>query len=129
MLVVQNATLFVPFIGRSVNWHRGRGRHPMEYKRLKDQCAAAVRAAGGSHVAPFREPVALQFTPMLGKGVRRWDIANYAITCKMIEDCLVQEHIFPDDTNTYVREWRIRVPVRIGGDSCIAVQITVETDE
>jgi len=111
----------IGWIGPSMNtiWA---GIHWSKRKKSKDAglkaCHVAMR-----NIMPFDCPVKLEFNYIVGKGKRMYDVSNYALTGKVIEDSLVKFSILEDDTPEHVVRITMNKPTR-GPKSITIVKIT-----
>ena len=89
------------FIGQSMNRISGNFRARSGQKRIGlEMVKWEIEIAG---IQPIAVPVYWVFMPFMGKGKKRWDWSNYAMTVKTIEDAFVQAGILPDDSSAYVK--------------------------
>lgn len=97
----------VPWIGPSLNkiWA---GVHWSKRKKIADEAHQAVLVAI-RNVVPFTGPVTLAYFPFIGKG-KRYDLTNYAVTIKGIEDGLVGYKIIESDSFKVVQRVTIHQP-------------------
>ena len=112
----------IPWIGGSMNtiwagvlWSK---RNAMKDDGAK-ACMVAMR-----NIKPFSNPVRLEFRPVVGKGRRSYDVSNYALTNKVIEDCLVKFKILEDDTPKFVTQ--ITTFAHIRGDDTETILRIIE---
>jgi len=116
----------VPWVGPTMNkiWA---GIHWRKRKEIADDAHLAVRAAINGKKR-FQGPVTIDYYPFI-KG-RRYDLTNYALTCKGIEDGLVLCGIIQGDSFKYVRRVTIHPPVSLkSGLSFMRVIIKKEDAE
>ncbi len=107
---LQRQILEVEWMGPSLNSVYA-GVHWRKRKTWAEDGHLAVMAAvRQARIKPVIFPVHLTFTPYI-KG-RQYDVSNYALTAKIIEDGLVKEGILKADTPRYVRSMTIKAPVK-----------------
>ena len=102
-------TIFVPWVGPTGNqvWA---GIHWAKRKKIADSAAWAVKIACRG-VGRILCPVQLEYTPF--HNGRHYDVTNYFLTVKVIEDKLVKvAKILPDDTPRWVRRVILNAPVK-----------------
>ncbi len=118
---LQKQILKVPWMGPSLNEVYA-GIHWATRHSWADTGHAAVWAVVvQSKIKPADKPVQLTFTPHI-KG-RQYDIINYALTAKIIEDGLVKEGILKSDTPKYVTGITLNAPIRTKAQSYMIVAI------
>lgn len=114
--------IFVPWIGPSMNkiWA---GCHWSARKKIADAGHKAVIVALSKYSSialgfdenarpnPFTGPVSLEYTPY--HAGRHYDLSNYAVTCKAIEDGLVLSGFLSGDSQKVVRRMTINPTVRV----------------
>jgi hypothetical protein len=105
----RHITIPIPYIGPSLNKIYA-GMHYSKRKRNADEAHLIVKMACKG-IKSVSNPVSLTFTPYHNS--RLYDCSNYAYTCKLIEDGLVQAGVLVDDTNKYVKQIIINAPVKI----------------
>ncbi|WP_423820855.1 hypothetical protein V5738_10985 [Salinisphaera sp. SPP-AMP-43] len=112
--------IFIPWLGPTLNqiWA---GMHWAKRNKIAHQAHKACLAA--PDLAQFTTPVSLVFQPQHGKGRRRLDCTNYAVTQKAIEDGLVEAGILPGDSFSEVVSVKTEAPIR-GDETGIWVTIT-----
>ena len=103
----------VPWLGPSLNsiYNSKHWAVLREHKRLA-AIAVMVGIGNARWSRDLEFPVIISIKPLPGKGQRRYDMINYALTYKIIEDCLVRRGILPDDSHRYVQAFQIEQPVR-----------------
>lgn len=115
-------SILVPFIGPSTNSIYA-GVH---WQKRRDQKARAMIAlATLGRINPVSNPVNIEVTPYLGKGIRGYDVSNYSYTYKLIEDAMVKKGILQDDSPQFVRSVKFNAPVR-HSEKHSATLITIE---
>ena len=92
--------VFIPWLAPSLNkvWA---GMHWAKRNKIARNGHLIVK----THLrgAPkLRPPVMLVFQPIQPTG-RRFDASNYALTAKVVEDCLVDAELLGDDSGAYVQ--------------------------
>lgn len=101
--------LDIPWVGPSMNaiWA---GKHWSYRQNVAIEGHKAVKIAikQAGKVEPFTTPVDIHYEPYV-KG-RGFDTSNYAVTCKAIEDGLVEFDVLEDDTPKFVRRVSIDPP-------------------
>lgn len=118
--MMYEAKVFIPWLGPSMNrlWS---GVHWAQRKKWADEAHKACLVA--KDIGQFDVPVSLVFQPVHGKGRRRLDCSNYAVTNKGIEDGLVRAGVLQDDTFSHVVSVQTLAPIR-GDESGVWVTIT-----
>lgn len=114
--------LVVPWIGPTLNkiWA---GVHWSVRKEYADDAHKAVKISLGRDKPVIFGPVKIDYYPFI-KG-RRYDVTNYALTCKGIEDGLALCGVIENDSFKIVREVVIHQPVQLKtGQSFMRVGIT-----
>lgn len=104
------------------------GLHWAERKRYKDEVRQSVIASPLMDLVKFSQPVDIWFKPMSGKGQRLFDTSNYSVMVKVIEDIMVEEGLFIDDSQKYVRAIKM-LPAERSHDSGMAICIESTKDE
>lgn len=117
---MREARVFIPWLGPSMNkiWA---GMHWAKRKKIADEAHEACMAAWD--IDPFEVPVSLIFQPVHGKGRRRTDCTNYAVSVKGIEDGLVSSGVLQDDSFRHVVSMQILAPIQ-GRETGMWVTIT-----
>lgn len=115
-------SILVPFIGPSTNKIYA-GAHWDKRRKQKEQAMIALATLG--RINPVSNPVNIEVTPYLGKGIRGYDVSNYSYTYKLIEDAMVKKGILQDDSPQFVRSVKFNAPVR-HSEKHSATLITIE---
>lgn len=112
--------VFIPWLGPSMNklWA---GVHWAKRKKIADEAHAACLVA--KRLGRYDVPVSLVFQPVHGKGRRRTDCSNYAVSCKSLEDGLVHAGVLADDSFNHVVSVQTLAPVR-GDETGMWITIT-----
>ena len=119
--------VFVSWVAPSLNRVYA-GVHWRTRKAWADEGHLAVKAAVGRSLKKFDSPVSLEFTPIRGAGKKKaYDISNYALTIKIIEDGLVWCGVLVDDTNKWVRRVITNAPIK--GEETGMVVVIKEIEE
>ncbi len=105
------AQVFIPYLGKSSNRYIIRGGGHL-YEREKKAAAHAALAASLQRVEPFTGCFVLAYSPRLGRGVRRWDVDNYAMSCKILTDALRRSGVIPEDDGRYYKGFTVKAPER-----------------
>lgn len=71
----------------------------------------------------FAGAVKIRVTPVLGPRKRAYDVSNYSYTYKMIEDALVDQRVFCDDSAKFITSVELCAPTK-GRKSGIVLLIT-----
>lgn len=118
------ARVFIPWLGPTLNeiWS---GMHWAKRNKIARQAHVACLVA--KHIPVFTEPVSLVFQPQHGKGRRRLDCTNYAVTQKALEDGLVHVGVLPGDSFHEVISVQTLAPIR-GYESGMWITITARPD-
>lgn len=117
----------VPWIGPSTNkiWA---GVHWRKRKQIAEEAhKATYLAVKQQKIKPALCAVVLEFTPN-HKG-RHYDVSNYSLTCKGIEDGLVQCGVLNGDSKKYVRKIIINTPVTTKLSGFMRVGINIVRQE
>ena len=112
--------IFVPWMGPSSNSCYA-GKHWAIRKKEAD-AGHLVTGQSFKGVGLIEGPVLLNFSPIVGKGKRRFDPSNYSYSVKIIEDGLVLAGVIAGDGPDQVSFIGISSPVR-GDESGFFVEI------
>lgn len=115
----------VPWIGPSMNTICN-SRHWSHYNKAKKAGGVACHIVM-RNIPPFTTPVKLEFMAIVKHNKSNpelfmYDCSNYALTNKIIEDCLVRFKILEDDTRKYVVGVNTLPPIR-GDESFMTLKI------
>ena len=107
---MKSQTINVAWIGPSMNriWS---GVHWSKRKNFADEAHTAVAiAVKQQKIQPFPGAVELEVTPI--HSGRHYDVSNYSLTCKAIEDGLVECGVLVGDSPRFVRKVSYFAPER-----------------
>lgn len=92
-----------------VNVNRGYGSNWFAPAQKRKQYERLLRRHGFTRLRPFRWPVSLVVTRILGSGERAWDYANIPYSSyKQLQDALVACGYFHDDSTDWIRDVQFR---------------------
>ena len=99
--------IFIPWLGPTSNKVYA-GIHWAKRRKLASEGHLACLVA--KSLKPIDCPVKLLFTPQTRS--KRYDCSNYWLTCKIVEDGLIQVGVLRDDRPDYVTGFYIDRPIK-----------------
>lgn len=99
--------IFVEYLPPTMNRVIGAPKGRFLHMGAKRKAGDALMVAGAQHIEPFCRPVEIWYFPMVTRGksgrmLKEHDTLNYTLGYKVIEDCLVNLGVLPDDSRDWV---------------------------
>lgn len=122
---LRSETVFIPYLGKSLNDYLFPAGGAFAYRRDKYTCSYACIAAGVRELASFDRPVRLIYVPKVPAKRRRYDATNFAAVVKQIEDNLVSFGVIRQDDGRWVRGFAVE-PAEVAEDGIAGMEVTLQ---
>lgn len=122
---LRTETIFIPYLGKSLNDYLFPAGGAFAYRRDKHTCAWACTQAGVGKLPKFDRPVRLTYLPKVPETRRRYDATNFGAVIKQIEDCLVSLGVIRQDDQRWVRGFSVE-PAELASDGIAGMQVTLQ---